>query len=67
MMSSMSVTIPLLTNLQKLCESTSDSDLVDPIMYRQWVLSLISSLLIAPWSQLMVEVSQLHCVEHVLR
>ena len=34
MMSNMSVTTPLMMNLEKLCESASNSDLVDPMMYR---------------------------------
>jgi hypothetical protein len=41
MMDYKSVTTPMMTNLKKLIDSTSDSDLVDPTMYRQLIGSLM--------------------------
>jgi hypothetical protein len=36
-----SMTTPMVTNLKKLSESSSDSDLIDPTMYRQLIGSLM--------------------------
>jgi hypothetical protein len=40
MMDCMSMATPMMTNLNKLGDSTSDSDLEDSTMYRQLILSL---------------------------
>jgi hypothetical protein len=36
-----SMTTPMVTNLKKLSESSFDSDLIDPTMYRQLIGSLM--------------------------
>jgi hypothetical protein len=36
-----SMTTPMMTNLKKLSDSTSDSYLVDPTMYKKWIGSLM--------------------------
>jgi hypothetical protein len=41
MMDCRSMTTPMMTNLKKLSDSASDSDLVDPTMYRQLIGSLM--------------------------
>jgi hypothetical protein len=41
MMNYKSMTTPMMTNLKKLSEFTSDSDLVDPMMYMQLIGSLM--------------------------
>jgi hypothetical protein len=41
MMDFYSMTTPMLTNLKKLIDSTSNSDLVDPMMYMQLIGSLM--------------------------
>jgi hypothetical protein len=41
MMDCKSMATPMETNLKKLSDSASDSDLVDPTMYRQWIGSLM--------------------------
>ena len=41
MMDCKSMSTPIMTNLKKLSDSTSDSDLVDPTMYRQKIGSLM--------------------------
>ena len=41
MMGNMSMDTPMVTNLEKLGDSTSDSDLVDPTMYRNLIGSLM--------------------------
>jgi hypothetical protein len=41
MMDCKSMATPMMTNLKKLSDSTSDSDLVDPTMYRQLIGSLM--------------------------
>ena len=48
MMNSMFVTTPLMTNLEKLCDSTSNLDSVDPMMNRKWIGSLMFSFLRVP-------------------
>lgn len=40
-MGSTSMDTPVVTNLEKLSDFASDSDLVDPTMYRKWIGSLI--------------------------
>jgi hypothetical protein len=41
MMDCKSMATPMETNMKKLSDSTSDSYLVDPTMYRQWIGSLM--------------------------
>jgi hypothetical protein len=41
MMDCKSMTTPMMTNMKKLSDSTSDSDLVDPMMYKQLIGSLM--------------------------
>jgi hypothetical protein len=41
MMACNSMTTPMETNLKKLSDSSLDSDLMDPMMYRQWIGSLM--------------------------
>jgi hypothetical protein len=41
MMDCKSMATPMETNLKKLSDSASDSNLVDPTMYRQWIGSLM--------------------------
>jgi hypothetical protein len=41
MMDCKSMATPMETNMKKLSDSASDSDLVDPTMYRQWIGSLM--------------------------
>lgn len=43
-----SMLTPMVTNLKKLSEIASDSDLVDPTMYKQWIRSSMISFLRAP-------------------
>jgi hypothetical protein len=68
MMDCKSMTTPMMTNLKKLSDSTSDSDLVDPTMYRQLIGSLMylvntrSRYLLCTLSQFMVEPRHYHWV-----
>lgn len=77
MMHCKSMATPMVTNLKKLSESASDSDLVDPMMYKQLIGSLMYLVntrqdicfAVSTLSQFMVEPRQLHRVamKHVLR
>jgi hypothetical protein len=77
MMDCKSMATPMMTNLKKLSDSASDSDLVDPTMYRQLIGSLMYLVNTRPdicfaestLSQFMVESRHFHWVaaEHVLR
>jgi hypothetical protein len=72
-----SMTTPMVTNLKKLSESSSDSDLIDPTMYRQMIGSLMYLVNTKPdicyavnaLSQFMSRPRQIHWVtaKHVLR
>ena len=72
-----SMTTPMVTNLKKLSETASNSDLVDPTMYKQLIGSLMYLVNTGPnicfvvcsLSQIMVEPRQIHwvAVKHVLR
>nr|KUM49281.1 hypothetical protein ABT39_MTgene3830 [Picea glauca] len=77
MMDLQSMTTPMEANLKKLRDSASDSDLVDPTMYRQLIGSLMYLVNTRPdicfavstLSQFMVEPRHLHWVaaKHILR
>jgi hypothetical protein len=77
MMDCKSMATPMMTNLKKLSDSTSDSDLVDPTMYRKLIGSLMYLVNTRPniffavstLSQFMVESRHFHWVatKHVLR
>jgi hypothetical protein len=72
-----SMATPMVSNLKKLSESSSDSDLIDPTMYRQLIGSLMYLVNTRPdicyamsaLSQFMSQSRQLHWVaaKHVLR
>jgi hypothetical protein len=72
-----SMTTPMVSNLKKLSESSSDSDLIDPTMYRQLIGSLMYLVNTRPnifyavsaLSQFMSQSRQIHWVaaKHVLR
>ena len=72
-----SMATPMVTNLKKLSDSTSDLDLVGPTMYRKLIGSLMYLVntrldicfAVSTLSQFMVELRQLHWVatKHVLR
>jgi hypothetical protein len=67
----------MVSNLKKLCEPSSNSDLIDPTMYRQLIGSLMYLVNTRPdicyavsaLSQFMIQSRQLHWVaaKHVLR
>ena len=63
-----SMATPMVTNLKKLTETTSDSNLVDPMMYRQligYLMYLVNTrpdicFVVSSLSQFMVEPRQIH-------
>jgi hypothetical protein len=76
MMDCKSMTTPMMTNLKKLSDSASDSDLVDPTMYKMLIGSLMYLVNTVPYiffamstlGQFMVELRHVHWVstKHVL-
>jgi hypothetical protein len=72
-----SITTPMVMNLKKLSESSFDSDLIDPTMYRQLIGSLMYLVntrqdifyVVNALSQFMSQLRKIHWVDakHVLR